>query len=737
MISGRSHSPLETSVQYIKGIGPRRAGALKKLGIHTVRDLLHYFPRDYLDLSRVETISGLRRLVNSDQYVTVVGTVRTFDVVGRPPRQRFVVILGDNSGTVQLVFFQSIRFFKKSFHVGETIAVSGKVGAFQNRPQFVHPSIDRIAPPADDKSEEDHEERRQDLLHTGGIVPKYSSSEELQKVNLETKGFRRIIKAALDQFSDAVEEFLPDDIVQRNGILQRREAVKQIHFPDDHDRLHEAQRRLKFDEFFALEILLALRRKIVKVESRGIAFSVESKLARMLVDSLPFKFTKAQVRVINEIAEDMKSSRPMNRLLQGDVGSGKTVVALTAMLIAINNGYQAALMAPTEILAEQHFRTLARLAGALPVNVRLLIGGQREKLRKDILDDVRRGSANIVIGTHALIQEGVDFARLGLIVIDEQHRFGVAQRLALREKGFGDRDSVYPDVLIMTATPIPRTLSLTVYGDLDISIIDEMPPQRKAIKTILKYESQRSSVYRFLKDEIARGRQAYVVYPLIEESEKLDLKAATESHKHLQGEIFPELTVGLIHGRLPSDEKDSIMGRFKAGEINILVSTTVIEVGIDVPNASVMVIEHAERFGLSQLHQLRGRVGRGVEQSYCVLVAPNWIAGARRREFQGEDEQLKVVKRLETMLQTNDGFRIAEVDLELRGPGDFFGTRQSGLPEFRIANLLTDGKILNDARREAFRLIDDDPHLRSPRHAAFRRHLFQTYGNHLNLLEVG
>lgn len=723
-----------TPVQYIKGIGPKRASVLKKLGIETVRDLLYYFPRDYIDLTRVENIADVRRFINSNQNVTTIGTVKTFDIVGRPPRQRFVAILADETGTIPLVFFQSVHYFKKAFTAGETLAVSGKVTAFQNRPQIIHPSIDRLM---------DSDGKEEGFLHTKGIVPKYPSTEDLHNVKLETKGFRRVLRAALDQFIDAVEEFLPNNICKRHNLLALREAIQQIHFPESYTILEEARRRLKFDELFFLQLLLAVRRKIAKLGSPGISFRVESKLARQLVDSLPFRLTKAQIRVIGEVAEDMCSLRPMNRLLQGDVGSGKTIVALTAMLIAVENGYQAAFMAPTEILAEQHYHTLRQFLGSLPVHIRLLVGGLKKTLRKDILEEVRRGSAQIVVGTHALLQEQVEFAKLGLVVIDEQHRFGVVQRLRLRQMGFiSHSQTVYPDVLTMTATPIPRTLSLTIYGDLDVSIIDELPLYRKPIKTMVKFESQRRVVYKFLKEEISRGKQVYVVYPLVEESEKMDLRAATEHHYLLQKETFPDLQVGLIHGRMPSEEKETVMSAFKDRKIHILVSTTVIEVGIDIPNATVMVIEHAERFGLSQLHQLRGRVGRGADQSYCVLIAPDWMARFRHADsVTGVDDELrdrqKADIRLRTMLQTSDGFKIAEVDLDLRGPGDFFGTRQSGLPELHIAHLLSDNAILTAARREAFQVIEKDPQLRLTEHASLREHFATNYSEHLKLLEAG
>ena len=729
---------LNTAVQFIKGIGPKRAEVLAEHGIQTVRDILYYFPYDYVDLSNIERTINLRRFMNSGQWVTIIGTVRSFDLLGRPPRQRFVVILEDESGTAQLVFFQSIQFFKKAFKPGEMLAASGKVTDFRGRPQIVHPSIDRLNVGDDDDSDP------KGFLHTKGLVPKYGSSEELRGVNLHVKGLRRVMKIVVEEYVSSVEEMMPPDLKERNNFITISEALSNIHFPETKAALETARRRLKFDELFSMQLLLALRRKSIKMEMPGIPFNVESKLARRLVDSLPFTLTKAQVRVINEIAEDMKPKRPMNRLLQGDVGSGKTIVALIAMLIAIENGYQAAFMAPTEILAEQHYWTLANLLKDLSVNIRLLVGAQRTKLREDVLQDIRSGSAQIVVGTHALIQEQVAFANLGFAVIDEQHRFGVAQRVALMQKGVNSGDnSVHPDVLVMTATPIPRTLSLTIYGDLDVSIIDELPSNRRAIKTLLRTETQRSSVYQFLREEIREGRQAYIVYPLVEESEKLDLKAATESYEKLKTEIFPDLRLGLIHGRMSSEEKDTIMATFKSRELDILVATTVIEVGIDVPNATVMVIEHAERFGLSQLHQLRGRVGRGSAQSHCVLIAPVWLGRLLRSKslaitFDDEQaERVKAERRINTMLDTTDGFKIAEIDLELRGPGDFFGKRQSGLPELHIANLLTDGELLTLARHEAFQLIENDPHLRLPEHLPLRKHFQERMKDALALVQVG
>jgi len=737
-VSKVKEKDLHMPVQYVKGIGPKRAEVLASEGICTVRDLLFYFPYDYIDLSSVKKIAALRPFIDSATWVTVIGTVRGFDLLGRPPRQRFVLLLDDETGTLELVFFRSITYFKKAFTVGQILAVSGKITGYRGRIQLVHPSIDRLSSGQKDDGDYDG------FLHTSGIVPKYGSSSDLKDVNLHVKGFRRIVKAALESFVDSVEEYLPESIIRRYQFPQLSQALTAIHFPQSFEQLESGRRRLKFDELFSTQLLLAFRRKHLRSELTGISFNTKSAVARQLVDSLPFSLTYAQKRVIRETTDDMKSTKPMNRLLQGDVGSGKTIVALVAMLIVVENGYQAAFMAPTEILAEQHYRTIVEFLAGLPINVRLLVGGQRSTLRKDILSDVKNGNAHITVGTHAIIQEDVEFSKLGLVVIDEQHRFGVTQRVALREKGDrGGSGALQPDILIMTATPIPRTLSLTIYGDLDVSILDELPANRKKITTSLTFESQSRQLYAFIRSQIEQGRQAYMVYPLVEESEKLDLKAATESYEYLKSEIFTDLRVGLLHGQMTSTEKDEVMVKFKGGMIDIMVATTVIEVGIDVPNASVMVIQHAERFGLSQLHQLRGRVGRGISQSYCVLVAPDWMRKNINTSINYtpvddlDREQMKSVRRLQTMVETSDGFKIAEIDLELRGPGDFFSTRQSGLPRLRIANLLTDGEILSTARREAFDLVDTDPQLRLPDHEALKKYYEQWMKEDLALLQGG
>jgi ATP-dependent DNA helicase RecG len=747
-------SVLSLPVQFIKGIGPKKADGLKKVGIRDLFDLFFYVPRRYLDRSAVVSIADLRKVVftpggepatrTADEEpeirrdCTVVGEVRSFRVMGVGRGARFVLVLADQTGSLQCVWFGGVQYWKRAFQIGETLAVSGQPTSFGGVLQLVHPDLDRLAPAG-----REEEVNWNKMLNTGGFVPLYPSGQDLARVGLDSGGFRRAIHSATSLHLGRIPETLPGEIIAARALVPIREAISSVHFPRALEDLGEALRRMKYEELFLFQLKLALKRRAVG-EEPGIAFAVKSSLARRLVDSLPFSLTKAQIRVIKEISADMADSKPMNRLLQGDVGSGKTVVALLSMLIAVDNGYQAAFMAPTEILAEQHFRTLSSLLKDIPVTIRLLVGAQRSRLRRDVLEDTRRGGAQIVVGTHAILEKKVEFHRLGMIVIDEQHRFGVMQRASVRAKGEN------PDVLVMTATPIPRTLSLTLYGDLDLSVIDELPRDRKPVKTILRHEGEKESVYQFVREQVRAGRQAYFVYPLIEESEKVDLKAATVHFEHLQHETFPELRLGLIHGRLPGEEKDRIMQQFKAREIDILVATTVIEVGIDVPNASVMVIENAERFGLSQLHQLRGRVGRGSDQSYCILLAKKWVvqragrlggAGLRGGGVPGLqqalDEQRLAEKRLAAIAGTSDGFSIAEIDLELRGPGDFFGTRQSGVPEFRVANILTDLALLEDARTDAFALVKRDPRLRDPAHRILADQLRDRFHEDLALLKVG
>jgi len=727
---------LASPAQFLKGIGPTRSAILSKQGIATLGDLLYYVPRRYLDKTSVVTIAQLRKLAAQQgnlqsslkpstgvetpvsRFHTILGEVRSFKVIGYRAKARFVVVLGDATGSMQCVWFGGIRYWKTRFRLGELIAVSGEPSYYGGVLQFVHPDVDRIALAESEGGQEGMTIEWTQMLNTGGLVPLYASNNNLERVGLDSAGFRRIIGAALSAHGTSLQEVLPEILLRERKLEPIGKAFRHVHFPRTMAELEAGLARLKYEEFFTFQLMLAIQRRQLKEQTKGISFSIKSMLARKLVDSLPFELTKAQIRVIKEITADMESPKPLNRLLQGDVGSGKTVVALIAMLIAVENGYQAAFMAPTEILAEQHFRTLKSFLGDMEINIRLLVGKQRTRLRKDVLNDVQRGSAQIVVGTHALFEGGVEFAKLGFVVIDEQHRFGVMQKASLRKKG------EYPDVLVMTATPIPRTLSLTLYGELDVSVIDELPKGRRAVQTLLKYDRDKEWVYQFVRDQVRSGRQAYFVYPVIEESEKVDLKAATVHFEHLRSVVFPDHRLGLLHGRLSSDEKDEVMDQFKQGRIDILVATTVIEVGIDIPNATLMVIENAERFGLSQLHQLRGRVGRGSEQSYCVLLAGRKQVPGRLLAPTDEARQAELAeRRLATMVSTSDGFKIAEVDLQLRGPGDFFGTRQSGIPGFRVANIVTDAAILEQARKDAFALVARDPQLSRTEHQLLAEHI--------------
>ncbi len=709
------------SLQYIKGIGPKRAQTLEKNSIKNINDLFLYFPRGYLDRSQIVQISDLRLLVERNQPVTIFAEVYRQEArrARRSNKLIFILTVKDESGFLNCLWFEGFRWLQNAFEVGEFLALSAVPSLDKlNRTQFVHPQFDRLK-----KADEDEPDWNK-LFNTGAIIPKYKSSAELERVGLDSHGFRHIINNAIKHYSALIEETLSQSILQKHRLFDKKTAIGAIHFPANNTQLEAARYRLKFEELFFLQLMLALKKNIMQRQLRGFTYHHEGSFARKLVDSLIFELTKAQKKALREIVDDLKSPHPMHRLLQGDVGSGKTIVALCAALFAVERGLQVAFMAPTEILAEQHYRTINDLLSNVPVNVRLLVGGQRKKIHDEILEDIRKGTVNITVGTHALIEENVEFDKLGFIIMDEQHRFGVMQRANLRSK------AINPDVLVMTATPIPRTLAMTLYGDLDISVIDEMPANRKPIKTAVRFEKDKNRVYQFIKEEVKNGRQAYIVFPLIEESEKIDLKAATIEYNKLQNEIFPEFKLSLLHGRMKSEVKNEIMQNFKDGKIHILVSTTVIEVGIDVPNATIMVIENAERFGLAQLHQLRGRVGRGSDQSYCVLIANySWFDVRNKSDnlLDINDEKAKAKIRLKTMEDITDGFKISEVDLKLRGPGEFFGTRQSGLPELHIANIVEDERILLEARNEAKDIIKLDPHLRDKSNECIRKHFEEAY----------
>ena len=696
-----------TPIQYVKGVGPKLAKLFEKKGIRTVEDALYFLPRVYEDRRNLKKISELK----PGNKETGFGEILLSGVAFYQNKRKrvFEAVVGDGSGVMTLKWFHgNERYLKDRFKKGRTLIFSGEVRWFNLQKEIHHPDVEMV-----------DGDIEKDSLNFKRIVPIYSETEGLYQRTL-----RRLIKNILDGYADELSSPIPPEIVARQNLIDFSEAFRRVHFPPDGEsmeklNLHrsEGHRRIIFDEFFFLELGMALKKRGMALET-GISFRAKGYLSERLLNQLSFQLTPAQEKVWNEIKEDLEKPHPMNRLIQGDVGSGKTVVALLACLYVVEGGYQAAIMAPTEVLAEQHYLTLHRWVEPLGVQVALLTSSIKGSEKEDLYQRIGQGNVQLVIGTHAVIQEAVEFNRLGLAIIDEQHKFGVVQRGLLKKKGEN------PDVLVMTATPIPRTLAMTIYGDLDVSLIDEMPPGRMPVETKVFPESARSKVYRIVEEEVKKGRQAFIVYPLVEESEKLQLKDATRMAEHLQKDVFPEFRIGLLHGRMKSDEKETIMMEFKEGRTQILVATTVIEVGIDIPNASVMVVEHAERFGLSQLHQLRGRIGRGRYPSKCILLA----------QYRSSEEARV---RLRAMERTTDGFQIAEEDLALRGPGEFFGTRQSGLPDFRVAHILRDTPILIEARKEAFRLVEEDPDLTHAHHSRLKDVLVRRWRGRLELATIG
>jgi ATP-dependent DNA helicase RecG len=670
---------LETEVQYVKGVGTKLAQVLSKLNLYTLGDLLFHLPRRYEDRRHFRKIAHAR----PGDAVTVSGKLVTVDNVKVRNLTLTKAYLDDGSGVLELVWYNQ-PYMKDALNKlrNSQIVAYGIIKESPYGLQMETPEWEDLPDGADPDS----------LLSVNRIVPIYPLTEGIRQ-----KRMRQIIWNAV-QYAHLAPEILPRSVRERLGLMPIQQAIAQIHFPDSEQAIDPARQRLVFEEFFLMQLGVGMQRQRTRQE-RGIAMRIDAdRLNEMLHRIVPFELTNAQKRVISEIWGDMAQPHPMNRLLQGDVGSGKTIVAAAAILAAIDNQYQAAMMAPTEILAEQHYINLHRLFQPLGISVELLVGRLSNKQRQQARERIATGRGMVAVGTHALIQEGVEFARLGLAIVDEQHRFGVLQRAALRDKG------VMPHVLVMTATPIPRTLTLTLYGELDVSIIDELPPGRKPVRTHWKTPEERLKVYEGVRKLIQEGRQAYVICPLIDESDKLQVRAAEQMAEHLQKDVFPDLRVGLLHGRMKPAEKEAVMDAFRAGELQILVSTTVIEVGVDVPNAAAIVIEDADRFGLAQLHQLRGRVGRSEHQSYCVLIA----------NPKSDDGQ----RRMDIMTRTNNGFLIAEEDLRIRGPGEIYGTRQSGMPSFRVADLVKDMRLLEVARQEAFHLLEQDPDLSRPEHAA-------------------
>ena len=662
-------------IKYLSGVGPQRASVLnKELNIYSLHDLLYYFPYKYVDRSRIYYI---HEIDGTMPYIQLKGEILGFETIGEGRQRRLIAHFSDGTGIVDLVWFQGIKFLVGKYKVHQEYIVFGKPSLYNGRINIAHPDIDNAS---------------ELKLSTMGLQPYYNTTEKMKRSSLNSHAIEKMMSAVVQQLREPLPETLSPAILTEHHLMPLTEALMNIHFPANPELLRKAQYRLKFEELFYVQLNILRYAKDRQRKYRGYVFETVGEIFNTFyAKNLPFELTGAQKRVLKEIRRDVGSGKQMNRLLQGDVGSGKTLVALMSMLIALDNGYQACMMAPTEILANQHFETIRELLYGMDIRVELLTGSVKGKKREAILTGLLTGDVRILIGTHAVIEDTVNFSSLGLVVIDEQHRFGVAQRARLWTK-----NAQPPHVLVMTATPIPRTLAMTLYGDLDVSVIDELPPGRKPIVTIHKYDAHRVSLYQSVHRQIAEGRQVYIVYPLIKESEKIDLKNLEEGYLHICEE-FPDCKVCKVHGKMKAAEKDAQMQLFVSGEAQIMVATTVIEVGVNVPNASVMIIENAERFGLSQLHQLRGRVGRGAEQSYCILVTGYKLVEETR-------------KRLEIMVRTNDGFEIAEADLKLRGPGDLEGTQQSGIAfDLKIADIARDGQLLQYVRNVAEEVVDADP----------------------------
>ncbi len=683
---------LQTPIEYLKGVGPERAVILKnEANIYTFGDLLKLFPYKYIDRTQ---FYSTQHIDSSTNYIQLKGKVKDLHELGENRGKRLVATFYDNDGDIELVWFKGIKWIKTGIKPNETYVLYGKPNWFNGKLNIPHPELELLS--------------TYNNAELGSFKALYNTSEKMKNKGLDSKGISKLISNLIAQLNSShIFENIPSTVLQQYKLVSRYDAYKNIHQPKDSTIQDAAIKRLKFEELFYVQLSL-IQNKIIRKKNKGIFFEkVSAYFNQFYNHNLPFELTNAQKRVLKEIRKDTLSYLQMNRLLQGDVGSGKTIIALLSMLMALDNGYQATLMAPTEILAQQHFINIKELLSSSDISVELLTGSTKSKQRKAILNDLEAGTLKIIIGTHALLEDEVKFNNLGIAIIDEQHRFGVAQRAKLWMK-----NTIAPHILVMTATPIPRTLAMTLYGDLDISIIDELPPGRKEIKTVHRLETHRLAVFEFIKDEIKKGRQIYIVYPLIEESEKLDLIDLNNGYESIcRAFPTPEYHVSIVHGKMKAEAKNFEMERFVKGETQIMVATTVIEVGVNVPNASVMIIENADRFGLSQLHQLRGRVGRGAEQSYCILMTDFKLSNDART-------------RIKTMCDTNDGFKISEVDLQLRGPGNLEGTQQSGNINLRIANLATDGRILEEARNVALKILEDDEQLQLPQHQNIKQYLY-------------
>ncbi|MBV67428.1 MAG: ATP-dependent DNA helicase RecG [Candidatus Marinimicrobia bacterium] len=689
---------LDTEITYLKGVGPTRSAKLKKSGIKTIDDLLYHFPRKYIDRTKILHINKLQIGVQG----MIVGKIISLDIKQARKRRFFEITINDGSGTLKCIWFRGLSWISEKFSLNETIAVYGKI-EFYNGFRLIHPEFDML---------DDNE----DPINTGKIISIYPSNTDLKSVGIDSRGFRRLLNSAIEKSKSSISDFYSSKILKSNGLINLNSALENIHKPENQRKLDNAIYRLKFDEHFFLQLILALKRSNLK-RNKTIKFTNKDNFVKKIFNQIPFNLTNSQIKVLKDIRDDLCSEKSMNRLIQGDVGCGKTVVALLAAGIAIDNSSQVAIMAPTEILSEQHYNSFKGYCDAVGISCELLIGNLNKKDKDHINERLKSGAIDIIIGTHALIQEKINFKNLGLAIIDEQHRFGVEHRKMLIKK------SKNPNVLAMTATPIPRTLSMTLHGDMDISIIDELPKNRIPIITKIVNEDRLESIYEFIKKEMKEKRQCYIVFPIIEESESLDLEAAQTGYENIKNNIFQDYKIGYIHGKMKKDERDVQMDKFINGEINLLVSTTVIEVGIDNPNATVMIIENSERFGLTQLHQLRGRIGRGTQQSYCILV--------QRKNTPIANHRLKVME------NTLNGFKISDEDLKLRGPGEFFGKRQHGYLKTKIADISKDLDIIKFARNLAFDIVQDDCELKNPEHKNIKNELIYRYSNMLEFIDIG